>query len=69
MEKLLLRESEARAVVGLGKTKFYELLASGAIPSFKVGRARVVPTSALRQWIADQLGAEREASAVTPEHE
>ncbi len=64
MEKLLLREWEARQAVGLGKTKFNELLSSGAIRSFKVGRARVIPTAAIREWIDSQLadGGEQHAA-------
>ena len=63
MERLLLREAEARAAIGLGKTKFYELLGSGAIESFKIGRVRVIPATSIERWIADQLAAERRRRA------
>ncbi len=55
MERRLLREPEARVVIGVGKTKLSELLSSGAIRSFKVGRARVIPVATIDEWIADQL--------------
>ena len=56
-EKLLLREDEARTLVGLGRTKFWELLSSGEIPSVSIGRARRIPAVALREWVDRQVGA------------
>ncbi|QUD86953.1 helix-turn-helix domain-containing protein [Phenylobacterium montanum] len=41
------RISEASAAYGLGKTKLYELISSGQLPSIKVGRRRLVLRSGL----------------------
>ena len=40
MERLLLRPREAAALLGLGRSTVYELIASGAIPSLTIGRSR-----------------------------
>ena len=54
MERLLLRPSEAAEVLGMGRTKVYELLASGELPSVRIGKSVRVPVEALRRWIQDQ---------------
>jgi excisionase family DNA binding protein len=40
------------AVLGLGKTKVFELLASGQLESVVVGRRRLVPRQALDDFVA-----------------
>ena len=37
---------------GIGKVKFYELLASGELKSFKIGRRRFVSAQAIAEFIA-----------------
>jgi len=54
MEKLLLNITEAAELVGLGKTKFYELVQSRDIPSIRIGRAVRISATALRAWVAKQ---------------
>ena len=54
MEKLLLTATEAAEAIGVGRTRIYELLASGQIPSVKIGRSVRVPTEALRRWIKER---------------
>jgi len=39
MEKQLVRIDEAATALGLGRTKLYELIAEGALPRVRVGRA------------------------------
>jgi excisionase family DNA binding protein len=51
MEKLLLRISEAAEAVGLGKTKFYELVQAGEVPSVRIGRSVRVSAEALHEWV------------------
>ena len=51
MEKGLLTIEEAACFLSLGRTKAYELVASGEIPSVYIGRARRVPVAALRQYV------------------
>jgi len=57
MERLLLRPVEAAEMIGIGRSKVYELLASGELPSIRVGASVRVPVDALREWIARQLEA------------
>jgi excisionase family DNA binding protein len=47
MDKLLLRVEEAQDVLGLGRTKVYELVASGQLRSVHIGRSVRIPASAL----------------------
>ena len=52
MEKLLLRPNEAAELLGVGRSTIYALLASGDVPSVRVGRSVRLPLEALRQWVA-----------------
>jgi excisionase family DNA binding protein len=60
--RLLLRPAEAADAIGVSRSKTYELIAAGELPSVKVGGCVRVPLDALRQWIDRQL-AERTATA------
>jgi excisionase family DNA binding protein len=60
MEKLLLRPAEAAETLGLGRSKTYQLIASGIIPSLRIGKSVRVPTEALRQWAKAQAKAGQE---------
>ena len=53
MDKLLLKPSEVSELTGVGKSKTYELIAAGVIPSVRIGRSVRVPADQLRRWIAD----------------
>ena len=61
MDKLLLRPVEAAEAIGIGRSKMYELLASGELPSIRIGGSVRVPIDALRAWIARQLAEPTEA--------
>lgn len=52
MSNSLLRIEDACARLGIGRSKLYELLATGKIRSVKVGARRLVPESAISQFIA-----------------
>jgi excisionase family DNA binding protein len=51
MDKLLLRPTEAADAIGVGRSKIYELLASGELPAVRIGGSVRVPAAALRIWI------------------
>jgi excisionase family DNA binding protein len=55
MDRLLLRPIEAAEAIGIGRSKIYELLASGDLPSIRVGGSVRVPIDALRAWIERRL--------------
>lgn len=54
-ERLLLRPLEVANSIGIGRSKVYELLASGELPSIRIGGSVRVPLDALRAWIDRQL--------------
>jgi excisionase family DNA binding protein len=54
-ETLLLKPQEAADQLRVSRAKTYELIASGAIPSIKVGGSVRVPADALREWIDRKL--------------
>ncbi len=55
VDRLLLRPTEAAEAIGIGRSKVYELLASGELPSIRIGGSVRVPVDALRAWIDRQL--------------
>jgi len=54
-EQLVVREKKALELVPMSRTKFRELLESGAIPSFHVGRARFIPFDGLKNWVTKSV--------------
>ena len=50
---LLLKVEAAAKLLSLGRSKMYELIAAGDVPSVRVGRSVRVPMTALRQWVDD----------------
>jgi excisionase family DNA binding protein len=52
MSKLLLKPEEAAHLIGVGRSKMYELMASGAVKSVKIGALRRVPVAALDEYVA-----------------
>src|ERR1051325_9073645 len=48
---LLLEAPDVARLLGLGRTKVYELIARRQIPTIRVGRCVRVPASALARWI------------------
>lgn len=57
--KLLVSASEASQMLGIGKTKIYELMASRELRSVKIGRSRRIPVEAL---VAFVVAIEQEAA-------
>ena len=51
--KLLLRPSEAAELVSLSRSKVYELIRDGTIPSVRLGKALRVPARELEAWAAE----------------
>jgi excisionase family DNA binding protein len=48
---LLLRAAEVGPLAGLSTAMIYKQIASGALPSLRVGRSIRVPLQALERWI------------------
>ena len=49
---LLVRPEDAARVLGIGRTKVYELMRSGALRSVRVGGLRRIPVAALAEFVA-----------------
>ena len=54
LDQIAFRVESAARYVDVSRSKMYELLASGEVPSFRVGRAVRVRKEALDQWIQGQ---------------
>jgi excisionase family DNA binding protein len=55
-DRIALRPEEFAMAVGLSRSKAYELIAKGAVPSIRLGASVRVPVDALRAWIARRAG-------------
>ena len=52
LSRLLLTVPEAAGALAISRSKFYELLAVGAIASVRVDGSRRIPLSALESYVA-----------------
>jgi excisionase family DNA binding protein len=67
MDKLLLKPAEVSELTGMGKSKTYELIAAGILPSVRIGRLVRVPADKLRRWVEElQGGADSESAMARP---
>ncbi len=53
MDKLLFKPAEVTEILGIGRSRVYEMLACGELPSVRIGRSIRIPASALRQWVEE----------------
>jgi excisionase family DNA binding protein len=51
----LMSPAEVRQHLGLGRTYTYQLLATGVIPSVRIGRLRKVRSSDVEKFIQERL--------------
>jgi excisionase family DNA binding protein len=63
-DRLLYRPAEVGELIGVSRARAYELIASGMIPSIRIGSSIRVPADALRAWINQQLADRKEPVAV-----
>ncbi len=66
MDRLLVRPAEAAEILGLGRSKIYQLLASGELPSVRIGKSIRVPIEALRHWVDARIAASDPAYVADP---
>lgn len=52
MDRLLNSPEETAALLGIGRTRVFALLAAGEIESVRVGRRRLIPTAAVEDFVA-----------------
>ncbi len=48
---LLYHVEEAARILGIGRSKAYQLAASGGIPTVRIGKSVRIPAAALEAWI------------------
>lgn len=51
-ERLLYRVSDVAAALDVSRSAVYELMASGALPSVKIDRTRLIRDSDLQEFVA-----------------
>lgn len=54
MEKMLLKPTEVAEMLRIGRSLVYGMLATGELPSIRVGHCIRVPKASLEKWISDQ---------------
>lgn len=60
-QRLALSVSDAAALLGISRSKAYELVGDGTIPSVKLGDRLVVPRRALEERLESLLAVQRGA--------
>jgi excisionase family DNA binding protein len=50
-DQLLYRPREAAAILAIGTSRVYELIAAGELPSLKIGGSRRITRSALEAYV------------------
>jgi len=55
-DALLVTPEEAAELLSIGRTKLYELMADGTLPSVRIGKSRRVPRRALDELVLSLWG-------------
>jgi excisionase family DNA binding protein len=50
-QRLLLSKPEAAETPGIGRAKIFELIATGELPTIRVGRAVRISVSTFQKWV------------------
>jgi excisionase family DNA binding protein len=53
MEKLAVSVSDACRLIGIGRTKVYELIKEGRLQTVKLGRRTVIKVDSIRSLLAE----------------
>ena len=61
-DRIAVRIREACRITGIGRSKLYELIASGDIPTIKIGAITLVPVEGIRAFIDGQRQAADKSS-------
>ena len=54
MDAILLKAEQIAQALNVGRSKAYELMASGELPVIRIGRSVRVPADGLRRWIEEK---------------
>ena len=55
VEPICVRIDDAARMIGVGRTKLYELISSGELETVKIGKATRVTTASLRDLVRRQV--------------
>jgi len=66
-ERMLLKPAEAADILGIGRSKLYELLQAGTLDSVRIGACRRIPLEALTDLVA-RLRQQSTTSAFLGDH-
>ena len=55
VERILYRPAEAAKAIGISRSRIYELIARGEIPSIRVGGVVRVPVASLQGWVNQKI--------------
>lgn len=58
VEPICVRVNDAARMIGVGRTKLYELIASGEIEAIKLGKSTRIMTASLHELVMRQRGPE-----------
>lgn len=65
MDRILLKPLEAADMLGIGRSRVYDMLAAGELPSVRIGRSIRIPVAALQKWVErKQDGGDAEAGEI-----
>lgn len=53
---ILLKAEEAATLLRIGRSTVFELMATGELPSVKIGRSVRIPYAGLLAWVAARTG-------------
>ena len=56
-DPICVRVNDAARMIGIGRTKLYELIAAGEVETVKLGKSTRITTSSLHDLIRRQRGA------------
>lgn len=56
-DPICVRVNEAARMIGVGRTKLYEMIAAGEIETVKLGKATRITTASLHDLVRRQRGA------------
>ncbi len=60
---LLLRAEEGARLISVSRSKFFQLMASGAVPGVvKIGRSTRISREALERWVRERSGEQHDGS-------
>ena len=55
LPRLLVRVDEAARLCSISRSRMYEMVAAGEVPSLCIGRSRRIPLDGLQAWIETQI--------------